>query len=112
MHVCCCMYSCACGTTHTGGGGHTVEALARAWADLNIGDEVSCSSCSTAVECIAACHYQHCSGGLCPLFTVHTCTVLPPQNGYTALMVSGYSETVHVLVQLGADLNIQNKVCM
>ena len=56
-----------------GGHTHTVEALARAGADLNIGDEVSCSSCSTAVECIAACHYQHCSGGLCPLFTVHTC---------------------------------------
>ena len=40
-----------------GGHTHTVEALARAGADLNIGDKVSCSSCSTAVECIAACHY-------------------------------------------------------
>ena len=97
-----------------GGHTHTVEALARAGADLNIGDEVSCS-CSTAVECIAACHYQHCSGGLCPLFTVHTCTVLPPQGGLTALMwatVRGDSETVRVLVQLGADLNVQNEVCM
>ena len=98
-----------------GGHTHTVEALARAGADLNIGDEVSCSSCSTAVECIAACHYQHCSGGLCPLFTVHTCTVLPPQYGDTALMeaaLRGHSETVRVLVQLGADLNVQDKVCM
>ena len=98
-----------------GGHTHTVEALARAGADLNIGDEVSCSSCSTAVECIAACHYQHCSGGLCPLFTVHTCTVLPPQFGRTALMEAarrGHSGTVRVLVQLGADLNVQDKVCM
>ena len=94
---------------------HTVEALARAGADLNIGGEVSCSSCSTAVECIAACHYQHCSGGLCPLFTVHTCTVLPPQAGATALMeaaLRGHSETVRVLVQHGADLNVQIEVCM
>ena len=98
-----------------GGHTHTVEAVARAGAHLNIGDRVSCSSCSTAVECIAACHYQHCSGGLCPLFTVHTCTVLPPQDGSTALMLAaleGHSEPVHVLVQLGADLNVQNKVCM
>ena len=98
-----------------GGHTHTVEALARAGTHLNIGDGVSCSSCSTAVECIAACHYQHCSGGLCPLFTVHTCTVLPPQDGRTALMWAtlwGRSETVLVLVQLGADLNVQNKVCM
>ena len=99
-----------------GGHTHTVEALARAGAHLNIGDyEVSCSSCSTAVECIAACHYQHCSGGLCPLFTVHTRTVLPPQGGRTALMwaaLRGRSETVRVLVQLGADLNVQNVVCM
>ena len=98
-----------------GGHTHTVEALARAGTDLNIGDEVSCSSCSTAVECIATCHYQHCSGGLCPLFTAHTCTVLPPQFGRTALMwatLKGRSETVRVLVQLGADLNVQDKVCM
>ena len=98
-----------------GGHTHTVEALARAGADLNIGDKVSCSSCSTAVECIAACHYQHCSGGLCPLFTAHTCTVLPPQHGDTALMEAarrGHSETVRVLVEVGADLNVQNKVRM
>ena len=99
-----------------GGHTHTVEALARAGADLNIGDEASCSSCSTAVECIAACHYQHCSGGLCPLFTVHTCTVLyKKQDGHTALMeagLRGHSETVRVLVQHGADLNVQDKVCM
>ena len=102
---------CAAKGSHT----QTVEALARASADLNIGDGVSCSSCSTAVECIAACHYQHCSGGLCPLFTVHTCTVLPPQDGHTALMwaaLRGHSETVRVLVQHGADLNVQDKVCM
>ena len=100
---------CAAAGGHT----HTVEALARAGADLNIGNVVSCSSCSTAVVCIAACHYQHCSGGLCPLFTVHTCTVL--QDGRTALMEAaqgGHSETVRVLVQLGADLNVQTKVCM
>ena len=98
-----------------GGHTHTVEALAKAGADLNIGDEVSCSSCSTAVEFIAACHYQHCSGGLCPLFTVHTCTVLPPQYGRTALMLAalmGHSETVRVLVQHGVDLNVQDEVCM
>ena len=98
-----------------GGHTHTVEALARAGADFNIGGEVSCSSCSTAVECIAACYYQHCSGGLCPLFTVHACTVLPPQDGRTALMLAalmGHSETVRVLVQLGADLNVHSKVCM
>ena len=89
-----------------GGHTHTVEALAMAGADLNIGDEVSCSSCSTAVVCIAACHYQHCSGGLCPLFTVHTCTALM----WATLM--GHSEAVRVLVQLGADLTIQNKVCV
>ena len=95
---------------------HTVETLAMGGGDLNIGDDVvSCSSCSTAVECIAACHYQHCSGGLCPLFTVHTCTVLPPQFGRTALMwatLRDHSGTVRVLVQLGADLNVQDKVCM
>jgi len=101
-------------------GGHTrtVEALSRAGADLNIGDKVSCSSCCTAVVCIAACHYQHCSGGLCPLSTVHTCTILPPQYGsITAVMRAtlwGHSETVRVLIQLGADLNVQNEVhvCM
>ena len=94
---------------------HTVKALARARADLNIQDEVSCSSCSTTVVCIAACHYQHCSESLCPLFTVHTCIILPPQDGHTALMraaLEGRSETVSVLVQLGADLNVQDKVCM
>ena len=98
-----------------GGHTHTVEALARAGADLSIGDEVSCSSCSTTVECIAACHYQHCSGGLCPLFTAHTCTVLPPQRGCTALIeaaLMGHSETVRVLVQYGADLNVRDEVCM
>ena len=99
-----------------GGHTHTVETLARAGADLNIRDKVSCSSCSTTVVCIAACHYQHCSESLCPLFTVHTCIILPPQYyGGTALMEAtqyGYSETVNVLVQLGADLNVQDKVCM
>ena len=42
-------------------------------------------------------------------------TVLPPQGGSTALMeaaLGGRSETVRVLVQLGADLNVQDKVCM
>ena len=49
------------------------------------------------------------------LSSIHTCTILPPQDGSTALMLAalmGRSETVHVLVQLGADLNVQNKVCM
>ena len=48
-----------------------------------------------------------------PLFTVHTCIILPPQDGLTALMLAtlkGHSETVSVLVQHGADLNVQNKV--
>ena len=42
-------------------------------------------------------------------------TVLPPQHGRTALMeaaLNGHSGTVRVLVQLGADLNVQDKVCM
>ena len=46
---------------------------------------------------------------------VHGYTVLPPQDGCTALMdatLEDHSETVRVLVQLGADLNVQNKVCM
>ena len=54
-----------------GGHTHTVEGLARAGADLNVRDEVSCSICSTTVVYVAACHYQHCSGGLHPLFIVH-----------------------------------------
>ena len=48
-----------------------------------------------------------------PLLTVHTCIVLPPQYGLTALMLAtlkGHSETVSVLVQHGADLNVQNMV--
>ena len=98
-----------------GGHTHTVEALARAGVDLNIRSRVSCSSCSTTVVCIAACHYQHCCESLCPLFTVHTYIILPPQHGHTALMLAaleGRSETVSVLVQLGVDLNVQDKVCM
>ena len=49
----------------------------------------------------------------CPLFTAHTCIILPPQDGLTALMLAtleGHSETVNVLVQCGADPNVQNKV--
>ena len=47
------------------------------------------------------------------VFTVHPCIVLPSQDGLTALMLAtlkGRSETVSVLVQYGADLNVQNKV--
>ena len=98
-----------------GGHTHAVEALASTGANLNIQDKVSCSSHPTAVVCIATWHYQRCSGGFLSSITVHTCTLLPPQDGDTALMWAtlwGRSETLHVLVQHSADLNVQNMVCM
>ena len=59
--------------------------------------------------------FQYCSESFCCLFTVNTCTciLLPPQRGLTALMyatLKGHSETVRVLVDYGADLNVKNKV--
>ena len=84
-------------------GGHTsaVSVLAQAGAGLDIQDEVRELTWLTTRE-------SH-----CPLFTAHTCIILPPQYGLTALMyatLKDHSETVSVLVQCGAHPNVQNKV--
>ena len=45
----------------------------------------------------------------------HTYVYYTQYAGHTALMeatLRGHSETVHVLVQHSADLNVQDKVCM
>ena len=66
--------------------------------------------CVCVCVCVRVYMYMN---GFYPL-TVHT-YVYYTQYGSTALMwaaLNGHSETVHVLVQLGADLNVQDKVCM
>ena len=68
--------------------------------------------------CITALYYVHCSVSLS--YIVYTCmfiliNVLPPQyDGLTGLMLAtleDWPETVSVLLQCGADPNVQNKVC-
>ena len=51
----------------------------------------------------------------CYPLTVYAYVYYTQHGGRTALMLAaleGNSETVRVLVQLGADLNVQDKVCM
>lgn len=90
---------------------HTVEVLVQGGADLNIQDEVSWSSIPTTVVYITI------STAVC-LTVLHCMLNLMSHHhaqydGLTGLMLAtleGWSETVSVLLQCGADPNVQNKV--
>lgn len=93
-----------------------MEVLIQKRANLNIQDRVC--SFATVVN-ITACMLFYISPTMRFIvfysLYIHVCMLyyIPPQDGLTALMcatLENHSETVSVLVEYGADLNVQNKV--